>query len=98
MSTSVPGIHLVEHLPLLAQCMEDMAIVRSMSTEINGHYDAKYFLHTGYKRTAGIDYPALGAIDPDRLRTRRTAAGPQFPVRPPGKRRRRFTRRLCPAA
>jgi len=49
-STSVPGIQIVEQLPQLAQCMDDMAIVRSMSTEIVGHYDAKYFLHTGYKR------------------------------------------------
>lgn len=62
MPTSVPGIHIVEQLPQLAQCMEDMAIVRSMSTEINGHYDAKYFLHTGYKRTTAFEHPAIGSI------------------------------------
>lgn len=62
MSTSVPGIHIVEHLPQLAQCMDDMAIIRSMSTEINGHYDAKYFLHTGYKRTTAFEHPAIGSI------------------------------------
>jgi hypothetical protein len=61
-STSVPGIHIVEQLPKLASCMEDMAIVRSMTTEINGHYDAKYFLHTGYKRTTGLEHPAIGCI------------------------------------
>jgi len=62
MSTSVPGIHIVEQLPQLAQCMEDMAIIRSMTTEINGHYDAKYFLHTGYKRTTAFEHPAIGSI------------------------------------
>lgn len=62
MSTSVPGIQIVEQLPQLAQCMEDMAIVRSMSTEINGHYDAKYFLHTGYKRTTAFEHPSIGSI------------------------------------
>lgn len=62
MATSVPGIHIVEHLPQLAQCMDDMVLVRSMSTEINGHYDAKYFLHTGYKRTTAFEHPALGSI------------------------------------
>ena len=31
MSTSVPGIQIVEQLPQLASCMEDLAIVRSMS-------------------------------------------------------------------
>ena len=60
--TSVPGIHIVEHLPQLAQSMEDLALVRSMSTEINGHYDAKYFLHTGYKRTTALEHPAIGCI------------------------------------
>jgi len=61
-STSVPGIQIVEQLPQLAQSMEDLAIVRSMSTEINGHYDAKYFLHTGYKRTTAFEHPSVGCI------------------------------------
>ena len=60
--TSVPGIHIVEHLPRLAQSMDDLAIVRSMTTEINGHYDAKYFLHTGHKRTTAFEHPAIGCI------------------------------------
>ncbi len=61
-STSVPGIQIVEQLPKLARCMQDMAIVRSMTTEINGHYDAKYFLHTGYKRTTEFEHPAIGCL------------------------------------
>ena len=61
-ATSVPGIHLVEQLPKLAQCMQEMVILRSMTTEINGHYDAKYFLHTGYKRTTAVEHPAVGCI------------------------------------
>ena len=61
-STSVPGIRIVDQFPRLANCMEDMAIVRSMTTEINGHYDAKYHLHTGYKRTTDFEHPALGCL------------------------------------
>lgn len=60
--TSVPGIRIVDQLPRLAQCMQDMALVRSMTTEINGHYDAKYFLHTGFKRTTALEHPAMGCI------------------------------------
>ena len=60
--TSVPGIHIVEQLPKIARCAEDLVIVRSMTTEINGHYDAKYFLHTGYKRTTAMEHPAIGCI------------------------------------
>src|SRR5208283_3909122 len=41
-STTVPGIRIVEQLPQLAQCMDDMVILRLMKTEINDHYDAKY--------------------------------------------------------
>ncbi|MBM83460.1 MAG: hypothetical protein CMJ78_23115 [Planctomycetaceae bacterium] len=60
--TAVPGIHIVEYLPQLAQIMDDLAIVRSMTTEINGHYDAKYFLHTGYKRTTEFEHPSIGCL------------------------------------
>ena len=58
----MPGIQIVEQLPQLAQCMDDMVLVRSMTTEINGHYDAKYFLHTGYKRTTAFEHPAVGCL------------------------------------
>jgi len=61
-ATSVPGIHIVEQLPQLGQCMDDMALLRSMKTEINDHYDAKYYLHTGYKRTTAFEHPAIGCI------------------------------------
>jgi hypothetical protein len=60
--TSVPGIHIAEKFPKLAQCAEYMAILRSMTTEINDHYDAKYFLHTGFKRVTGFEHPAIGCV------------------------------------
>lgn len=60
--TSVPGIQIVEQLPQLAQCMDDLVLLRSMKTEINDHYDAKYYLHTGYKRTTAFEHPAIGCI------------------------------------
>ena len=60
--TSVPGIHIADRFPKLAQCMEHMSILRSMSTEINEHYDAKYYLHTGFKRVTAFEHPAIGCI------------------------------------
>lgn len=65
--TSVPGIQIVEHLPQLAQCMNDMAILRSMKTDINDHYNAKYFLHTGFRRVTGLEHPAIGCISSHQL-------------------------------
>src|SRR5262249_16042735 len=61
-STTVPGIRIVEQLPQLAQCMDDMLILRSLKTQITDHYDAKYYLHTGYKRISGFEHPAIGCI------------------------------------
>jgi hypothetical protein len=61
-STSVPGIQIVEQLPQLAQCMQDMVLLRSMKTEINEHYDAKYYLHTGFRRQTAFEHPAIGCI------------------------------------
>jgi hypothetical protein len=70
--TSVPEIEISEHLPKLAQQMEHMAILRSMSTGDANHGTAHYLMHTGYRPgTGGVVYPSLGAIvsnelaDPD---------------------------------
>jgi hypothetical protein len=60
--TMVPGIRIVEQLPQLAECMNDMAILRSMRTDINEHYDAKYQLHTGFRRVTGLEHPAIGCL------------------------------------
>jgi hypothetical protein len=67
--TSVPGIQIVEQLPQLSQCMNDMAILRSMQTQINDHYDAKYFLHTGFRRVTGFEHPAVGCVASQQLGT-----------------------------
>ncbi len=60
--TNVPGINVSEYLPKLAGVMDQMALLRGMSTAENDHYRAKYLLHTGYPRMAGIEHPALGCI------------------------------------
>jgi hypothetical protein len=65
--TTVPGIHIAECLPQLAQCMEHMVLLRSMKTDINDHYDAKYYLHTGYRRTPAFEHPAIGCIASSQL-------------------------------
>ena len=61
-ATTVPGIHIVEQLPQLSQCMEDMALLRTMKTDINDHYDAKYYLHTGFRRSPAFEHPAIGCL------------------------------------
>jgi Protein of unknown function (DUF1501) len=45
--TSVPGIHVCEHLPMLAARMHRWAVVRSLSHRENGHLPATHRLLTG---------------------------------------------------
>ncbi len=60
--TKVSGIQISEHLPLLARQMDKLAIVRSMHTHEADHGRAAFYLRTGYKPQAGIQYPSLGSL------------------------------------
>src|SRR5580693_3702602 len=43
-----PGMKLSEHLPLLADRGDKLAVLRSMSSKEGNHVRAQYFVHTGY--------------------------------------------------
>jgi hypothetical protein len=76
--TSVPGIHISEHLPQLARLMQHAVIVRSMSTGEGAHPRAKYNLHTGYREgVGGLVYPSIGALAAQQLGNE-DAAMPNF--------------------
>jgi len=60
--TSAPGVRIIEHLPRIAQQMQDMVIVRSMSTREGDHGRATYYLHTGYLPQGAIQFPTLGSL------------------------------------
>jgi hypothetical protein len=61
--TSVPGVQISEHFPLLATRMKHAAILRGMSTLESDHQLATYHLHTSYQqRAGGIAFPSLGSI------------------------------------
>lgn len=60
--TSVPGIKIGEHLPKLAQRMQHLAILRSMSTKEADHGRATFLMRTGYLPGGPIHYPSLGAL------------------------------------
>jgi len=61
-STAVPGISVCDYLPRVAAHMNDLALLRGMSTGEADHYRAKYLLHTGYPRVGNFEHPALGCI------------------------------------
>jgi len=65
-STKVPGIHICEHFPLLAQRTDKLAIVRSMTHGNVDHTSSTSYLLTGHPPLpAGgrrNDWPHIGAV------------------------------------
>lgn len=61
-STSADGIQICEHLPLMAQQMHRMNIVRSMSTREADHMRGRYYMHTGYVPNPNVEHPSYGSV------------------------------------
>jgi hypothetical protein len=52
------GIPVSSLFPCIAQCVDDLAVIRSMTSEFSEHTNANYFLHTG----SGLQgRPSMGA-------------------------------------
>jgi hypothetical protein len=59
--TAVSGIQIAEYLPHLAKAMNELAIIRSMTSKEGNHQRATYLLHHGYLPMASVKHPTLGA-------------------------------------
>jgi uncharacterized protein (DUF1501 family) len=55
-------LQICEHLPLLAQQMHHLSLVRSMSTREADHDRGRYYMHTGFVPNPSVDYPSYGAV------------------------------------
>lgn len=51
-----------EHLPMLAQQMHHLSVVRSMSTREADHNRGRYYMHTGYVPNPNIEHPSYGSV------------------------------------
>ena len=60
--SSVSGIRVSEHLPLLARQAKRLAIIRSLTSKEGNHDRARHLMHTGYPPQGGVDHPAFGAL------------------------------------
>jgi hypothetical protein len=60
--TSVPGIQIAEHWLRTAKVMNDLAIIRSMTSKEGNHGRATYLLHTSYPPSGGIVHPGFGSL------------------------------------
>ncbi|MFN0020738.1 MAG: DUF1501 domain-containing protein [Pirellulaceae bacterium] len=85
-ATSVPGIQICEHLPLLAKRADRYALVRSMRTNSDGHELACHMLLTGRQELppgfsldnipSASEWPSIPATITHALRERSTALPP----------------------
>ncbi|MCH1495251.1 MAG: DUF1501 domain-containing protein, partial [Rubripirellula sp.] len=61
-STTVPGVRLGECLPKTAQVMDQVALIRSVTSPLGEHQFGTHYMMTGYQPTPVLDYPAFGAV------------------------------------
>jgi hypothetical protein len=61
-ATKTPGVRISEHLPKLAAHMDEIALIRSMTSKEGEHGLATYLAHTGYASRGPIQYPTLGSL------------------------------------
>ena len=59
--TSLPGIRLNECLMSTAAQMDNIAVVRSMTSPLGEHNFGTHYLMTGYKPSPALDYPTFGS-------------------------------------
>ena len=60
--SNVPGIQVCELMPRMAKQMDKVAVIRSMRTSEVDHPGGIYLMHTGYRPSANVRFPELGAI------------------------------------
>lgn len=60
-NTNVDGIQLGHCLPLVAQQMDKISIIRSMNTTQGAHAEGRYFMRTGYTKRSSIVHPTPGS-------------------------------------
>lgn len=61
-NTNVPGTQICELMPHMAQQMDQIAVIRSMRTSEVDHPGGIYLMHTGYRPSATVRFPEVGAI------------------------------------
>src|SRR6185437_15809977 len=60
-ATRVPGLQIAEHWTHLAPLMNEVALLRSLTSTEGNHGRATYLLHTSYPPSGGILHPGFGS-------------------------------------
>jgi hypothetical protein len=65
--TRVPGIEISEYLPNLAEQMDKISLIRTLSSKEGNHDRARYLMHTSYPPVGVVKHPSFGAISAKEL-------------------------------
>ena len=60
--TSVSGIRIAENLPHAARVMDDICLIRSMTSREGSHPRGTFLMQTGYIPNPSVKYPAFGSV------------------------------------
>ncbi len=60
--TAVPGPRVAESYPRVAERMDQLSVVRSLTSKEGDHARGTYYLKTGYRPDPTLKHPALGAV------------------------------------
>jgi len=55
-------MEICEHMPLTANVMDRLSIVRNMSTREADHDRGRYYMHTGYVPNPNVQHPSYGSV------------------------------------
>lgn len=58
-ATTLPGVRVNECLSQTAKIMDDITLIRSVTSPLGEHNFGSHYLLTGYKPTPALEYPAL---------------------------------------
>jgi uncharacterized protein (DUF1501 family) len=60
--TTLPGVQLVEHLPLLARETDKFSIIRGHNPQNGSHGTADHLMMSGHKFNASLPFPCYGSV------------------------------------
>ena len=61
-STAAEQIRISETLPNLARQMDQLSVIRNLTSNVGDHQRAQYLMHTGYPFVASFPRPSLGSL------------------------------------
>jgi hypothetical protein len=82
--TSVPGIHISELLPLTANQMHHLCLVRGVNTSEDDHGKGAYMMLTGRRQSPATEFPQIGAVATKMLHARENNLPGHIVVTPGG--------------